>query len=238
MRVVVLTGAGISAESGVATFRDSGGLWEGHDIAQVATPEGFAADPDLVLRFYDERRRSLHGVEPNPAHAALARLEEHFGARLLIVTQNVDDLHERAGSQNVIHMHGELKSAWCTGCDGRHHWGDDLQPRPACPSCGVPQLRPDIVWFGEIPYRMREIEDALRSADVFASIGTSGEVYPAAGFVQAASAFGARTVELNLQTSKVGSQFDEVRQGPASQVVPEWVEELISANPRRKPWYG
>lgn len=237
MRVVVLTGAGISAESGVATFRDSGGLWEGHDIGQVATPEGFAADPDLVLRFYDERRRSLQGVEPNLAHTALALLEEHLGDRLLVVTQNVDDLHERAGSRNVIHMHGELKSAWCTGCDGRHRWDGDLQPRPGCPSCGVPELRPDIVWFGEIPYRMRDIEDALRSADTFASIGTSGEVYPAAGFVQAASAFGARTVELNLHPSKVGSQFDEVRQGPASQVVPHWVSELISANPRRKPWY-
>src|SRR5690625_4913639 len=187
MRIVVLTGAGISAESGVATFRDSGGLWEGHDVQAVATPEGFAADPDLVLRFYDERRAAVQAVEPNAAHVALARLEEQLEGDLHIVTQNVDDLHERAGSTKVIHMHGELLSAWCTMCDERAAWSDALASFPPCPSCTATALRPDIVWFGEYHYRMDEIEGLLREADVFVSIGTSGEVYPAAGFSAAAA---------------------------------------------------
>lgn len=233
MRIVVLTGAGISAESGVSTFRDNGGLWEGHDVHQVATPEGFAADPDLVLRFYDERRAGVLRVEPNPAHFALARLEEQIGERLTIVTQNVDDLHERAGSRNVIHMHGELLQAWCMACDQRHPWSGDLAPYPPCPSCGQPQLRPDIVWFGEIPYHMQEIEQRLRGADMFVSIGTSGEVYPAAGFVSAASAFGARTVELNLEPSRGSAVFSEARHGPASVIVPEWVEGILD---ERRAW--
>ncbi len=235
MRIVVLTGAGISAESGVATFRDSGGLWEGHDVQAVATPEGFAADPDLVLRFYDERRAAVQAVEPNAAHVALARLEEQLEGDLHIVTQNVDDLHERAGSTKVIHMHGELLSAWCTMCDERAAWSDALASFPPCPSCTATALRPDIVWFGEIPYRMDEIEGLLREADVFVSIGTSGEVYPAAGFSAAAATFGAHTVELNLQASRSG-WFDDVREGPATTVVPKWAEEILAGN-SRKAWY-
>lgn len=228
MRVVVLTGAGISAESGVATFRDSGGLWEGHDVHQVATPEGFRADPDLVLRFYDDRRKQLHNVEPNNAHRALVRLEKALGEKFSIVTQNVDDLHERAGSKQVIHMHGELLSAWCLLCGERRRWEGELAVNPPCPSCNQPELRPDIVWFGEVPYHMAEIERLLHQADVFVSIGTSGEVYPAAGFVAAANAFGARTVELNLQGTRSGSLFDEMIEGPATEVVPQWVEEFLT----------
>lgn len=230
MRVVVLTGAGISAESGVATFRDSGGLWEGHDVERVATPEGFASDRDLVQSFYDERRAAVQQVQPNAAHRALARLEREFGGDVSIITQNVDDLHERAGSHGVIHMHGELLSAWCLGCGERTPWEGTLEDGPACPACAQAALRPDIVWFGEMPYRMGEIEDLLRRADVFASVGTSGEVYPAAGFAAAAATFGARTVELNLEASRGGSRFDEVREGAATVVVPEWVEGLLRSD--------
>lgn len=226
MRIVILTGAGISAESGVATFRDADGLWEGHNVQEVATPEGFLANPDLVLRFYDERRANLATVEPNAAHLALAELEQRLGDEVLVVTQNVDDLHERAGSKNVIHMHGELRSALCMACDERFTWDAPMANDPACPGCGVPSLRPDIVWFGEIPYRMNEIQDALLAADVFVAIGTSSEVYPAAGFVALASEVGARTVELNLHPSRMSSHFDEVMEGPASEVVPRWVREL------------
>ncbi|HLS04603.1 MAG TPA: NAD-dependent deacylase [Actinomycetales bacterium] len=228
MRIVVLTGAGISAESGVATFRDADGLWEGHDVTQVATPEGFAADPDLVQRFYDERRSSLATVEPNAAHRALAHLESADGIELTVVTQNVDDLHERAGSRNVIHMHGQLRSAWCLACDERFAWDVPLATNPACPGCAVPNLRPDIVWFGEIPYEMERIQQELLRADVFASIGTSSEVYPAAGFVAIAADAGARTVELNLRRSRMSAVFDDVRQGPATKVVSEWVAELTA----------
>lgn len=227
MRIVVLTGAGISAESGVATFRDSGGLWEGYDVEQVATPEGFVADRGLVQRFYDERRSSLQQVRPNAAHFALAELEAQLHGNVTVITQNVDDLHERAGSPHVIHMHGELLSAWCSACDERSAWSKPLSDNPPCLNCGASQLRPDIVWFGEIPYRMAEIEQALRGADIFVSIGTSGEVYPAAGFVAAASAFGARTVELNLTTSAGSLHFDEVLEGPATKVVPAWVESVL-----------
>ncbi len=228
MRIVVLTGAGISAESGMATFRDSGGLWEGHEVQQVATPEGFVTDPVLVQRFYDERRASLQQVAPNAAHLALAELEAKLPGKVTVVTQNVDDLHERAGSNNVIHMHGELLSAWCGACDERTAWAETLSDIPPCPSCGEGKLRPDIVWFGEIPYRMAEIEQALRDADTFVSIGTSGEVYPAAGFVAAAGAFGAQTVELNLAASSGSLQFDHAFVGPATKLVPAWVESVLS----------
>jgi NAD-dependent deacetylase len=227
-RIVVLTGAGISAESGVPTFRASDGLWEGHRVEDVATPQAFARQPEVVQDFYDARRAFLRRVEPNAAHLALARLEAAYGDDLLIVTQNVDDLHERAGSTRVLHMHGELLSAWCTGCDLRHRWADALGDGPACPGCGETALRPDIVWFGEIPYRMDEIEAALLRADLFVSIGTSGAVYPAAGFVQLADAFGARTLELNLDPSEGTAYFREARQGPASQLVPAWVDELLA----------
>lgn len=227
MRVVVLTGAGVSAESGLRTFRDSDGLWEGYSVDEVATPEGFAQDPFLVQRFYDERRAQLAVVEPNPAHVALARLEAVLGDDFLLVTQNVDDLHERAGSQRVLHMHGELKSAWCTSCGGRMRWSGTLVDEPACPACGARALRPDIVWFGEMPYGMDEIDRALRRVQTFVSIGTSGNVYPAAGFSAFARSIGAHTVELNLEPSLGIDDFREHHHGPAATVVPAWVEKFL-----------
>jgi NAD-dependent deacetylase len=223
----VLTGAGISAESGVPTFRDADGLWEGYDVDEVATPEGFAARPDVVQAFYDARRAALDAVEPNAAHKALARLEQWYGDDLLVVTQNIDDLHERAGSTNVLHMHGELRSALCTGCGARTRWTGALAHGPDCPSCGGGDLRPDVVWFGEIPYQMDRIFAALEEADLFVSIGTSGAVYPAAGFVQHAAARGARTLELNLEPSEGTMWFHEARHGPAGVLVPQWADELL-----------
>ncbi|WP_255303620.1 NAD-dependent deacylase [Georgenia sp. 311] len=224
---MVLTGAGISAESGVRTFRDDGGLWEGHDVNAVATPEGFARDRELVQRFYDARRRSLAHVEPNPAHLALARLEEELGEDLLVVTQNVDDLHERAGSRRVVHMHGELLRAACEACGSRPRWEEDLLPSPPCPVCGARALRPDVVWFGEVPYELDRIGRAVSGCDLFVSVGTSGSVYPAAGYVSLAASSGAHTLELNLEPSEGSRFFDEVRTGPAGRLVPEWVEELL-----------
>lgn len=229
-RVVVLTGAGISAESGVPTFRDADGLWEGHRVEDVATPQAFDRDPDLVHLFYDARRAALAAVRPNPAHQALARLEESLGDDLLVVTQNIDDLHERAGSTRVVHMHGELLSALCRGCHGRTRWEHQLFDRPPCPSCGAAELRPDVVWFGEIPYDMDRIFLALEGCELFVSVGTSGAVYPAAGFVQAARSYGARTLELNLAPSEGSSYFDESRRGPAGVLVPAWVDELLGAS--------
>ena len=227
-RIVVLTGAGISAESGVPTFRGPDGLWEGHRVEDVATPEAFEIDPETVLAFYDARRRALAGVEPNPAHRALARLEGAIGDDLLVVTQNVDDLHERAGSRNLVHMHGELLRALCAACGARPVWQSDLIERPPCPACGERMLRPDVVWFGEMPYDLERIEQAILVCDIFVSIGTSGAVYPAAGYAALAAACGARTVELNLEPSDALVPFDEVRVGPASSVVPGWVEERIA----------
>lgn len=226
--IVILTGAGISAESGIDTFRDSGGLWENHSIEDVATPQGFARDPDLVLGFYDARREALAKVEPNAAHKALAKLEREFSGELLLVTQNVDDLHERGGSAQVLHMHGELKSALCTSCGVRSPWDASMSDRPPCPVCAAPTLRPDVVWFGEMPYQMRRIEEAMMGCNLFVSIGTSGAVYPAAGFVQQAKRLGARTLELNLEPSEGAPIFDEARHGPASELVPQWVEEIVS----------
>jgi NAD-dependent deacetylase len=227
MKIVVLTGAGISAESGVPTFRDADGLWEGHRVEDVATPEAYDAQPSAVHRFYDARRAALAAVEPNPAHHALARLEERLGDDLLVVTQNIDDLHERAGLTRVWHMHGELLSALCRGCRRRTPWTGDLGDYPPCPQCGVSELRPDVVWFGEIPYGMDRIQVALASADLFVSIGTSGAVYPAAGFVQYAALHGARTLELNLQPSEGTHHFDEARHGRAGELVPAWVDSLL-----------
>ncbi|WP_086617682.1 NAD-dependent deacylase [Erythrobacter tepidarius] len=226
-RIVILTGAGISAESGIDTFRSAGGLWEQHRVEDVATPEGFARNPDLVLNFYDMRRAALANVVPNPAHMALARLEREFSGELLLVTQNVDDLHERGGSARVLHMHGELKSALCTSCETRSPWFGPLIDRPPCPACRAPTLRPDVVWFGEMPYQMGRIYQALEACDLFVSIGTSGAVYPAAGFVQEARANGARCLELNLEPSEGSHLFDESRHGPASVLVPQWVEEVL-----------
>jgi NAD-dependent deacetylase len=234
-RIVVLTGAGISAESGVPTFRDAGGLWEGHRVDDVATPEGFERDPDTVQRFYDVRRRALRTVSPNAAHEALARLERTLGDRMLVVTQNVDDLHERAGTRNLVHMHGELRRALCTTCGARTPWDDDLAAGPACPQCRASTLRPDVVWFGELPYGLDRIEDALLGCEVFVSIGTSGSVYPAAGYVALASAFGARTVELNLAASDPPVPFDERLEGRATEVVPRWVERTLRAESTPSP---
>ncbi|MCJ2183074.1 NAD-dependent deacylase [Novosphingobium sp. 1949] len=237
--IVILTGAGVSAESGIGTFRDSGGLWEEHRVEDVATPEAFARDPDLVLRFYDMRRAGVQKAEPNAAHRAIARLQRDWpargGGRVTLVTQNVDDLHDRAaralglGEGGVIHMHGEHLSAWCTACDARTPWHADLIDSPPCPSCGARALRPDIVWFGEMPYRMEEIIRAVEEADLFVSIGTSGAVYPAAGFVRSAAELGIATLELNLEPSQGTQWFDGARHGPASEVVPAWVEELLGA---------
>ena len=225
--IVVLTGAGVSAESGIDTFRGGGGLWEQHRVEDVATPEAFARDPELVLRFYDMRRAAIQTKEPNAAHHALARLDAEWEGGLLIVTQNVDDLHEQAGAKRVLHMHGEHLNAWCTACDVRSRWTAPLIDRPACPACGARSLRPDVVWFGEMPYRMDEIYAALREADLFVSIGTSGAVYPAAGFVRDSRELGARTLELNLERSQGSAWFDETRLGPASELVPAWVAEML-----------
>jgi NAD-dependent protein deacetylase/lipoamidase len=227
VRVVVLTGAGISAESGLSTFRDADGLWEGHRPEDVATPGAYERDPMTVQRFYDERRAALSTVDPNAAHSALARLEQTLGDDLLLVTQNIDDLHERAGSTRVLHLHGELRSALCTSCASRHPWTGGLSVWPACPTCGAQELRPDVVWFGEIPYGVPEVYSALKDADVFCAIGTSGVVYPAAGFGLDAAANGARTIELNLARSEVAPWFHDVRTGPATELVPAWVEELL-----------
>ena len=227
--IVVLTGAGISAESGIPTFRGADGLWEGHRIEDVATPEAYDRDPELVHQFYNMRRAALGTVEPNPAHAALARLEREFDGRFLIVTQNVDDLHERAGSKNVLHMHGELRKAWCLGCDNRAPWQEDMDEDSRCSHCSrVGRLRPDIVWFGEMPYEMDRIDQALSGCDLFVSIGTSGNVYPAAGFVALVRHMGrAHTLELNLDPSEGSRMFHETRHGPASQLVPAFVDEVL-----------
>jgi len=225
--IVILTGAGISAESGLRTFRAEDGLWEDHPVEEVATPEGFRRDPALVQRFYDERRAQVLAAAPNPAHAALAWLDQAWGGELLLVTQNIDDLHERAGARRVLHMHGEALSAWCLACNARHGWCGTLGDDPPCPACGEPALRPDIVWFGEMPYRMEEIFHALARADLFVSIGTSGAVYPAAGFVQHARENGAATLELNLERSQGSHWFDETRLGNASELVPAWVASLL-----------
>ncbi|WP_314372445.1 NAD-dependent deacylase [Sphingomonas paucimobilis] len=226
--IVILTGAGISAESGIATFRGPGGQWEGHRVEDVCTPEALAANPELVHRFYDLRRAALETVQPNPAHEALARLDRKWTGHLLIVTQNVDDLHERAGTRRMLHMHGALKQALCAACGERFGWADALPPGTPCPACAAPALRPDIVFFGEIPYHMERIEAALVQADLFVSIGTSGAVYPAAGFVRLANAYGAATLELNLDRSEGSGWFDESRLGPAATLVPQWVAEMLS----------
>jgi len=227
-KIVVLTGAGISAESGIATFRAADGLWERHRIEDVATPEGFARDPALVHRFYNARRAAAAAAEPNAAHKALARLQAAGRHDLLIVTQNVDDLHERGGASNVLHMHGSLAGALCAECGHRWPAPAAMPPEDPCPACAAPQTRPDIVWFGEIPYHMDQIWDALREADLFVSIGTSGQVYPAAAFAQDAARAGARTLELNLEPSALTAEFDEARQGPATRLVPAWVDSLLA----------
>jgi len=224
MKIVVLTGAGISAESGVPTFRASDGLWCGHRVEAVATPEGFAANPALVQDFYNQRRRQLAEVVPNAAHHALARLAASPTHEVLVVTQNVDDLHDRAhaatGAAAPLHMHGELLKARHVDTGAVQDWHADIPVES--------DLRPHIVWFGEMPLEMDRIERALDTCELFISIGTSGNVYPAAGFVSAAKYAGARTVELNLEPSLGHSQFDEKILGPATLVVPAYVERLLS----------
>ncbi|HVI97917.1 MAG TPA: NAD-dependent deacylase [Sphingomonas sp.] len=230
--IVILTGAGVSAESGLATFRGPDGLWEGHRVEDVCTPRALARDPATVHRFYDARRAALGTVEPNAAHVALARLDAEWSGELLIVTQNVDDLHERAGARRLLHMHGELLSALCAMCGKRAPWRGPMGEGRACAACAAPALRPDIVFFGEMPYEMERIERALARADLFVSIGTSGAVYPAAGFVQAARHAGARTLELNLEPSAGSTLFHESRLGPAGALVPAWVDEMLAGGGR------
>lgn len=229
-RLVILTGAGISAESGLPTFRGADGLWEGHRVEDVASPVAFARDPELVHRFYNLRRAALRTVEPNAAHLSLARLEAAWRGSFLLVTQNVDDLHDRAGSSRLLHMHGELIRARCKACRHGWEWRDDLSPDSICPSCGKSgRVRPDIVWFGEEPLHLGEIFDALSRASLFIAIGTSGHVYPAAGFVDVARGAGARAIEINLADTAASAAFDERRTGPATDLVPALVEELLAA---------
>lgn len=231
-KIVILTGAGISAESGIDTFRAAGGLWENHRVEDVATPEGFAKDPELVHRFYNLRRATLKTVEPNAAHFALAKLETGLrekGGQLTLITQNVDDLHERGGVKDVIHMHGRLTSMLCGTCEHRWEYTQNAATDMSCPKCYVKETcRPDIVWFGEMPYAMHVIEERIAECDLFVSIGTSGAVYPAAGFVQMAKALGKDTLELNLERSQGSHFFDESRLGPAGQLVPLWVDEILN----------
>ena len=233
--LVILTGAGVSAESGVPTFRASDGLWEGHRIEEVATPEGFAQDPALVQDFYNRRRRQLATVQPNLAHHALAELATRWEGDFLLVTQNVDDLHDRAHALQppgpgfeLLHMHGELVKAHCTATGRIIDCPDDLDPRHDSPFSSDGWLRPHIVWFGEMPLRMERIEAAIAEADLFVSIGTSGAVYPAAGFVQLATIAGARTVEINLEPTQGARLFDEGLYGPATGTVPAFVDRLLA----------
>jgi NAD-dependent deacetylase len=226
--IVILTGAGISAESGMGTFRGAGGLWENRRIEEVATPEAFARDPALVHAFYNARRQKAAEVEANAAHRAIARLQHEHPGNVTLVTQNVDALHEKGGSPDVIHMHGRLAGALCSACDHRWEAPAEMQTGHPCPICAAPTARPDVVWFGEMPYFMEEIIEALSTCTLFAAIGTSGNVYPAAGFVQEADRAGAHTVEINLEPSMVVSDFAETRFGPATQTVPDWVAELLA----------
>ncbi len=230
--IVVLTGSGISAESGVATFRDKGGVWAKYDYREVATPEGFAANPALVHEFYNDRRRGLPSVEPNAAHRALAELErglETRGGRLTLVTQNVDDLHERGGVQQLLHMHGELLKAVCAACGDVRECREDLSVETSCSACDRKgAMRPYVVWFGEMPRFMDETVAAISEADLFVSIGTSGSVYPAAGFVSEARALNIAATELNLEPSENAHLFTDSRYGPATQVIPQWVGEIMA----------
>ena len=231
--IVVLTGAGISAESGLKTFRDNDGLWEDHPVEEVATPAAFVRDPKLVHRFYNARRAQLGdpALQPNAAHTALAKFGRQWPGSFNIITQNVDNLHERAGSTNVIHMHGELLKIRCqqSGVISTH--SSDISVDTECDCCGTRgNLRPNIVWFGEVPMQMELIETLLASSTLFVSIGTSGTVYPAAGFLQMAQVYGAKTVELNLEPSESASRFDDARYGPASQIVPDFFAELSEQN--------
>lgn len=228
--IVILTGAGISRESGLHTFRDADGIWATVNIEDVATPQAFARDPARVQGFYNARRRGLidAAVRPNAAHHALAELEREHGGGVLVVTQNIDDLHERAGSRNLLHMHGELLKAVCAACGDVTARRGDIAVDEACGACGTAgRLRPYVVWFGEMPLFMEEIAAAIAGCSTFVSIGTSGNVYPAAGFAQMARAAGAHTVELNLEPSQVRSDFAEHVYGKATEIVPEFVAQVL-----------
>ena len=227
--IVVLTGAGISKESGLDTFRDADGLWAKVNIEDVATPEAFERDPTRVQEFYNHRRRGMAGVEPNAAHLALARLERSWPGAFRLITQNIDNLHEAAGTRRLVHMHGEILKALCRNCNARLPWKEDLSSDLTCPTCRkAGGLRPDVVWFGEMPYHLEEIAWALMRSDLFISIGTSGNVYPAAGFVARAKAAGAYTVELNLEPSEGATSFHECRHGKATEIVPRFVDEVLA----------
>lgn len=229
--IVILTGAGISKESGLSTFRDADGIWSTVRIEDVATPEAFARDPVRVHEFYNSRRAGLQDkrIKPNAAHEALARLEAEWPGGVLLVTQNIDNLHERAGSKNLIHMHGEMLKGQCVACELVCDWVEDMDIDSLCPKCGATgHMRPDVVWFGEMPFQMDRIYPALGNCGLFVSIGTSGNVYPAAGFVAESKMMAkARTVELNLEPSEGVSMFDDVRHGPATEIVPRFVSELL-----------
>ncbi|MEQ8602878.1 MAG: NAD-dependent deacylase [Marivibrio sp.] len=231
--IVILTGAGISKESGIDTFRDKGGIWSRHSLEEVATPEGYAADPEKVHDFYNQRRRDLLSadIRPNPAHEAIARLEAGWPHRVLTVTQNIDDLHERGGARQLLHMHGELLKMRCEDCAGVHDWREDATVQSACPACGrTGRLRPHVVWFGEMPFFMEEIERALAEAALFIAIGTSATVYPAAGFVMAARDYGCPlTLEMNLEETDASGVFRHALEGPAGETVPALVKRLLSA---------
>jgi NAD-dependent deacetylase len=229
--IVVLTGAGVSAESGIQTFRAADGLWEQHRIEDVATPEGFMANPVLVHKFYNARRKQLlsHDVQANNAHIALAKLERNFSGDFLLVTQNIDNLHEEGESQNVLHMHGDLLKMRCLFSDQIFDIKEDITATMRCQCCEkLGSLRPHIVWFGEMPLYIEAIEAALMSCDLFLSIGTSGQVYPAAGFVQQAKHYGAHTIEINLEPSATESAFDEHIYGKAGMLLPDLVARILS----------
>jgi len=229
-QIVILTGAGISAESGIPTFRASDGLWEQHRVEDVATPEGFHRDPDLVQSFYNARRAWLQNpeVQPNAAHVALAELQRRHPGRVTLITQNIDNLHERAGSKGVLHMHGELLKVRCVETERIYDWPGDVTNGDCCHCCNpAHSLRPHVVWFGEVPLGLEKIGNALHNADLFVAIGTSGNVYPAAGFVAEARAQGAATLEINLEPSKTNGLFDDAWFGPASKQVPLWVESIL-----------
>jgi NAD-dependent deacetylase len=229
--IIILTGAGISQESGISTFRDAGGLWENERIEDVGTPGGFARDPDRVLDFYNKLRKKLLSpdITPNPAHQALARLEAESTEPVLVITQNIDNLHERAGTKNLLHMHGELCKARCNTCNSVTLWGNDMSRQDSCPACNTTgRLRPHIVWFEEMPLHMDEIWQAFSACRLFVSIGTSGHVYPAAGFVNMALQAGAETLELNLERSLGAWSFHDGRYGKASTIVPAWVNEILA----------
>lgn len=232
-QIVILTGAGISVESGLSTFRAQDGLWENHRIEDVATPEGYQRNPSKVEAFYNARIKQLNdnNVQPNAAHLVLAKLEQEFKGKLLVVTQNVDDLHERAGTKNLLHMHGELRKGRCSHSSRVYDLQQAFGSEYVCECCEPPQpIRPHIVWFGEIPLFMQQIEQALAQCDLFISIGTSGTVYPAAGFVELAKSFGAQTVEINLEETSNKSQFDLHLKGKATELVPKIVNDILQNN--------